>query len=133
MVDGKHWKITSHAVISCRSVEKSWFLCSCPRRFALRNHLHCSDSFTFQNILSGLKRVTKDRTSIFIAHRLSTVVDADEILVLEEGRVRERGSHLSLITDSNSLYAHLWHKQHEAHKVELHRTDISGGTTVSGM
>lgn len=92
------------------------------------------DSITEMNILNSLRRVTKDRTSIFIAHRLSTVVDADEILVLEEGRVRERGSHYSLITDRNSLYAHLWHKQHEAHKVELHdSTKVSDGTSASGM
>jgi len=92
------------------------------------------DSITEMNILNSLRRVTKDRTSIFIAHRLSTVVDADEILVLEEGRVRERGSHYSLITDRNSLYAHLWHKQHEAYKVESHdRADVSDGSSASGM
>ncbi|PFX34198.1 ATP-binding cassette sub-family B member 7, mitochondrial-like [Stylophora pistillata] len=90
------------------------------------------DSITEMNILDSLKRVTKDRTSIFIAHRLSTVVDADEILVLEEGRVRERGSHYSLITDSNSLYAHLWHKQHEAHRVDIHRTQVDD-TSAAGM
>ena len=88
---------------------------------------------TLQNILNSLKSVTKCRTSIFIAHRLSTVVDADEILVLEEGRLRERGSHYSLITDTNSLYAHLWHKQHEAHNMEVHITNISGGTSASGL
>ena len=90
-------------------------------------------AFTLQNILNSLRQVTKDRTSIFIAHRLSTVVDADEILVLEEGRVRERGSHYSLITDSNSLYAHLWHKQHEAHKAEIDRTHVNDGTSAAGM
>ncbi|CAH3017583.1 unnamed protein product [Porites evermanni] len=91
------------------------------------------DSITEMNILNSLKSVTKGRTSIFIAHRLSTVVDADEILVLEEGRLRERGSHYSLITDTNSLYAHLWHKQHEAHNMEVHRTNISGGNSASGL
>lgn len=91
------------------------------------------DSITEMNILNSLRQVTKDRTSIFIAHRLSTVVDADEILVLEEGRVRERGSHYSLITDSNSLYAHLWHKQHEAHKAEIDRTHVNDGTSAAGM
>ena len=74
-----------------------------------------------QNILSALRKVTMERSSIFIAHRLSTVVDADEILVLEDGRVRERGSHFSLITDSSSLYAHLWHKQNMAHAQEMER------------
>jgi len=91
------------------------------------------DSITEMNILNSLRQVTRDRTSIFIAHRLSTVVDADEILVLERGRVRERGSHYSLITDSNSLYAHLWHKQHEAHKAEIDRTRVNDGTSASGM
>ena len=89
--------------------------------------------FLPQNILSALKKVTKKRSSIFIAHRLSTVVDADEILVLEGGRVRERGSHLSLITDSNSLYAHLWHKQNMAHAQEVDKTrensDVADATS----
>ena len=101
-----------------------------PSLFLYKNYLA---SFTLQNILNSLRQVTKDRTSIFIAHRLSTVVDADEILVLEEGRVRERGSHYSLITDSNSLYAHLWHKQHEAHKAEIDRTQVNDGTSAAGM
>lgn len=55
--------------------------------------------------------MTKGRTTIVIAHRLSTVVDADEILVLQNGRVGERGTHYSLMADPNSLYSHLWHKQ----------------------
>ena len=82
--------------------------------------------FLQQNILSALKKVTRERSSIFIAHRLSTVVDADEILVLEDGRVRERGSHFSLITNSNSLYSHLWHKQHMAHAKELDKIRENG-------
>jgi ATP-binding cassette subfamily B (MDR/TAP) protein 7 len=86
-----------------------------------------TDNFLFrlltQNILSALRRVTKGRTSIFIAHRLSTVVDADEILVLEDGKIREKGNHYSLITDPNSLYAHLWHRQHAAHTKVLERLD----------
>ena len=49
-----------------------------------------------------------------IAHRLSTVVDADEILVLDQGTVAERGSHRELIMQPDSLYGHLWHKQHQA-------------------
>ncbi|XP_032228955.2 iron-sulfur clusters transporter ABCB7, mitochondrial isoform X2 [Nematostella vectensis] len=81
------------------------------------------DSITEMNILSALRRVTKGRTSIFIAHRLSTVVDADEILVLEHGKVRERGTHYSLITDPHSLYAHLWHKQHSAHTKVMEQLD----------
>ena len=48
-----------------------------------------------------------------IAHRLSTVVDADEILVLEKGRVAERGSHYELLSNPKSIYYDLWSKQHK--------------------
>ena len=58
-----------------------------------------------------MRRFTKDRTSIVIAHRLSTVLDADEIQVLENGRVKERGTHEVLLKNSSSLYAFLWDKQ----------------------
>lgn len=71
------------------------------------------DSLTEQNILGSLQNVMKDRTSLVIAHRLSTVVDADTILVLEDGRVKESGTHHQLIGDSNTLYSYLWHKQHD--------------------
>lgn len=64
-----------------------------------------------QNILNALKRATEGRTSICIAHRLSTVMDADEILVLDNGRVSERGTHSTLIKNPNSLYSKLWEAQ----------------------
>lgn len=63
--------------------------------------------------MNAMHRVIKGKTSIFIAHRLSTVVDADEILVLEGGKVTERGNHYQLISNPNSLYAELWTKQHK--------------------
>ena len=53
-----------------------------------------------------------------IAHRLSTVIDADEILVLEKGRVAERGSHFDLIRKPDSLYYELWQKQSTAHHMD---------------
>uniref|UniRef100_A0A1B0B979 Iron-sulfur clusters transporter ABCB7, mitochondrial n=1 Tax=Glossina palpalis gambiensis TaxID=67801 RepID=A0A1B0B979_9MUSC len=68
------------------------------------------DSITEHNILQALSRATKGRTSICIAHRLSTVMDADEILVLENGRVGERGNHAELLK-KNGLYARLWETQ----------------------
>jgi ABC-type transport system involved in Fe-S cluster assembly fused permease/ATPase subunit len=71
------------------------------------------DRIVFQKILDSLKSVTAQRTSVVIAHRLSTVVDADEILVLDKGTVVERGRHSQLLSNTNSLYSQLWQKQHE--------------------
>lgn len=71
------------------------------------------DSITEKNILRSLENITRDRTSLFIAHRLSTVVDADEILVIENRKISERGTHHQLLANPDSFYAYLWHKQHE--------------------
>ncbi|CAG4966529.1 unnamed protein product [Parnassius apollo] len=69
------------------------------------------DSITEHAILQALKAATVGRTSICIAHRLSTVADADEILVLENGSISERGQHNDLISNPKSLYYRLWEKQ----------------------
>ncbi|KAJ7310544.1 hypothetical protein JRQ81_007472 [Phrynocephalus forsythii] len=69
------------------------------------------DSITEENILNAMRDVVRHRTSIFIAHRLSTVVDADEIIVLDQGRVAERGKHLDLLARPSSLYYEMWHTQ----------------------
>nr|APD26513.1 ATP-binding cassette transporter subfamily B member 7 protein [Brachionus koreanus] len=71
------------------------------------------DSITEQIIMASLKKLIHGRTSICIAHRLITVIDADEIFVLEQGRVVERGSHKQLISKPSSLYHTLWQKQSE--------------------
>ncbi|KAJ8254896.1 hypothetical protein GJAV_G00198570 [Gymnothorax javanicus] len=78
------------------------------------------DSITEENILTAMKEMVKDRTSVFIAHRLSTVVDADEIIVLNEGKVAERGSHHELLAMPGSLYSDLWHTQNS--KALNHKT-----------
>jgi len=70
------------------------------------------DSITESNIMEALKTATRNRTSICIAHRLSTVVDADEIFVLDEGAVVERGTHSELLDTPDSLYSRLWNTQH---------------------
>lgn len=69
------------------------------------------DSITEQNIMGSLRKLIHGRTSICIAHRLITVIDADEIFVLEKGKVVERGSHRNLISRPSSLYHTLWQKQ----------------------
>ncbi len=71
------------------------------------------DSFTEQEIQSALRKVSKNRTTIVIAHRLSTVVDADEIIVLEAGRIAERGTHNQLLR-KKGIYAAMWNRQREA-------------------
>jgi len=68
------------------------------------------DTQTEYLIQQSLDRLAADRTTLVIAHRLSTVKDADEIVVLDEGRVAERGSHEELLTE-DGLYANLWRVQ----------------------
>jgi ATP-binding cassette subfamily B protein len=68
------------------------------------------DSRTEAAIQATLRDVAANRTSIVIAHRLSTVMDADQIVVLDEGRVAERGTHAELLR-KNGLYAEMWQRQ----------------------
>ncbi len=71
------------------------------------------DTHTEREIQSALAEVSKNRTTLVIAHRLSTVVDADEILVLDHGEIVERGRHADLV-QRNGHYAAMWNKQKEA-------------------
>ncbi|XP_041976693.1 iron-sulfur clusters transporter ABCB7, mitochondrial isoform X2 [Aricia agestis] len=72
------------------------------------------DSLTEHAILQALKAATVGKTSICIAHRLSTVADADEVLVLEHGNISERGNHHQLLANPQSLYSRLWAKQNQS-------------------
>ena len=58
-------------------------------------------------IQESFKKLSKDKTTLMIAHRLSTVVDADKILVIEDGKIKESGKHNELL-DKNGLYKKLW-------------------------
>jgi ATP-binding cassette subfamily B protein len=71
------------------------------------------DSHTEKDIQDALERVARDRTSLVIAHRLSTVVHADNIIVLDHGEIVEQGTHPQLLT-KGGLYASLWLRQREA-------------------
>jgi ATP-binding cassette subfamily B protein len=71
------------------------------------------DTGTEREIQTALNKVSEGRTSLVIAHRLSTVVDADEILVLDHGRIIERGRHSQLLA-LGGHYASMWNKQREA-------------------
>jgi len=71
------------------------------------------DSFTEHQIQEALRKVSENRTTLVIAHRLSTVVDADEIIVLEKGQVAERGTHTELLARGGT-YAAMWNRQRQA-------------------
>ncbi|MGN6764032.1 MAG: ABCB family ABC transporter ATP-binding protein/permease [Rhizobiaceae bacterium] len=75
------------------------------------------DTHTEQEIQSALDLVSRDRTTLVIAHRLSTVVAADEIIVLQDGLIAERGTHGALLR-TNGLYASMWYRQREATEAE---------------
>ncbi len=70
------------------------------------------DSFTEKEIQDALDRVSRDRTTLVIAHRLSTVVGADEIIVLDKGLIVERGTHADLL-GAGGVYAAMWNRQRE--------------------
>ena len=71
------------------------------------------DSRTEKDIQASLREVSANRTTLVIAHRLSTVVDADEIIVLEDGSIVERGTHHALLA-RGGRYAEMWARQQEA-------------------
>jgi ABC-type transport system involved in Fe-S cluster assembly fused permease/ATPase subunit len=71
------------------------------------------DTGTEREIQSALNEISRGRTTLVIAHRLSTVVDADEILVLDHGEIIERGRHSELVA-AGGHYASMWNKQKEA-------------------
>jgi len=71
------------------------------------------DSLSEQAILTALKEVSQRRTTLVIAHRLSTVMDADSILVMEGGKIVESGHHQDLLA-RNGHYARLWFQQHQS-------------------
>jgi ABC-type transport system involved in Fe-S cluster assembly fused permease/ATPase subunit len=70
------------------------------------------DSFTEKEIQDALDLVSKGRTTLVIAHRLSTVINADEIIVLDKGVIVERGSHPQLLA-TDGVYAALWNRQRQ--------------------
>ncbi len=75
------------------------------------------DTGTEQEIQGALDAVSRNRTTVVIAHRLSTVVGADEIIVLKQGVIAERGTHKALLK-KDGLYAEMWNRQREATEAE---------------
>ncbi|MET3854138.1 ABC transporter ATP-binding protein/permease [Rhizobium sp. OAE497] len=81
------------------------------------------DTTTEGEIQAALDAVSKNRTTLVIAHRLSTVIGADEIIVLKSGEIAERGTHGELLA-KNGLYASMWNRQREATAAEEHLKQV---------
>ena len=92
-----------------------------PRILILDEATSALDTATEQEISAALRSIARDRTTLVIAHRLSTVTDADEILVLREGLIVERGSHAGLL-GAAGVYAGMW-----AAQVELDEAAVIAG------
>ena len=88
-----------------------------PRILILDEATSALDTRTEQEIQSALNVVSSRRTTLVIAHRLSTVVDADEIIVLQDGLVAERGRHAALLA-RGGLYARMWALQAAEHELQ---------------
>ena len=73
------------------------------------------DSESEKHIQDAFWRASKNKTTIIIAHRLSTVMKADKIVVVSKGKIKEIGTHGELLDKEGSLYKYLWDLQTKAH------------------
>ncbi|MEX2165724.1 MAG: ABC transporter ATP-binding protein/permease [Methyloceanibacter sp.] len=83
------------------------------------------DSHTEKEIQDAFERVARERTSLVIAHRLSTVIHADNIIVLDQGKIVEQGTHMELLA-KGGLYASLWQRQREADEARERLAKMGG-------
>jgi len=87
-----------------------------PRVYVFDEATSSMDSTTEKQIMENLREISRLHTTVIIAHRLSTVVLADEIIVLDKGSICERGTHVQLL-HKNGRYSQLWSAQHAADRI----------------
>ena len=88
-----------------------------PELLILDDALSAVDAKTEEQILTNLKQMRQDRTTVITAHRLSSVMHSEEIVVIEEGHIAERGTHHELVTQ-HGWYAKMYEQQQLASKIE---------------
>ncbi|KAJ5503920.1 ABC transporter integral membrane type 1 [Penicillium fimorum] len=99
-----------------------------PQLFFFDEATSALDTYTEQALLQNINSILKDksRTSVFVAHRLRTIADSDQILVLKEGHVAEMGSHRELL-DRDGIYAELWNTQEQSMEQDVDLEQIQDG------
>ncbi len=97
-----------------------------PRIVILDDALSAVDTHTETEILRGLRDVLRDRTSIVVSHRVSAVIDADQIIVIDDGRIVERGTHEDLVR-RDGAYATLLRRQLLRQEVEADGEGVLAG------
>ncbi|TGZ73517.1 hypothetical protein CRM22_001471, partial [Opisthorchis felineus] len=85
------------------------------------------DTTTERIIQSSLYKMAQNRTTLVVAHRLSTIVNADEIIMMHQGEIVERGTHHQLLAIPDGRYAKLWQAQSETGQNSIDRTDSRPG------
>lgn len=102
-----------------------------PRILILDDATASVDSETEHEIQVAMRTLMKGRTSIVIAQRLSTVRDADQVLVFQNGEITQRGTHESLLAEPDGFYAELWHLQQEDAADLIAEEEVDEATTAS--
>ncbi|MEZ4619928.1 MAG: ABC transporter ATP-binding protein [Caldilineaceae bacterium] len=103
-----------------------------PRILILDEATSALDTESERWVQAALERLMEGRTSFVIAHRLSTIQRADLILVLDQGRIVERGTHESLLADGKGLYQRLYAMQFSDFPLKVNHDQLANGATGNG-